>query len=500
MATTAATENIDLLRVNMHLMISKRLPGIFIPTLYFAEGLPYTLVMMVSGVFFKNLGADNIFIGLTSWLSLPWILKFAWAPAVDSYASKRTWIVWMQFTLAALVGILAFTTPLPQAVSIGVVLLFIIAIASATQDVAIDGYYLDILPKDQQAFYVGVRNAAYKVAWLFGSGGLVLLAGVLQEQYKIPVGGSWTAPFLVAAALLGVAGLFHRSYLPHKRAEAKEASENTGDQPSNATAEAVQTALTPTRFIDTFKTYFGQPGIGAVVFYIVTFRLGDALMLKQAPLFLMDAADKGGLAIPLSQIGIINGTVGMLFLLAGGIVGGILIAKQGLRKWFWPMSLLMNGALPLYWLLAAVKPGIAWVYVVNSIEQLAYGMGTAAYTVFLLTTIRNANYRAAHYAITTAMMALGVVIPQSISGYMVAGLGAKTFNELAASLAASNVVIAYPLSFYLQHGLGYANFFQFAFYLAIPGLLAIPFLPLWKEEEQVAEQHSKDAGAKAASR
>lgn len=429
-------------------MIAKRQPGIYIPTLYFAEGLPYTLVMLVSGVFFKNLGFDNIFIGLTSWLSLPWILKFAWAPAVDTYASKRSWIIWMELALAALICVFASFSGSGLEKTAGVALLFAIAVASATQDVAVDGFYLDALKKDQQALFVGVRNAVYKLAWLFGSGGLVVLAGYFQEQKHWQIGLSWLAPFLIAAAILLFIGIFHSWYLPHiERGKAEE--------PVPVTASA--------RFVDVFKTYFTQPGIGAVVFYIVTFRLGDALMLKQAPLFLMDATDKGGLAVPLSQIGIINGTVGMICLLIGGIVGGVLIAKQGLKKWFWPLSVLMNGALPLYWFLAVFKPGLPWIYAVNSFEQLAYGFGTAAYTVFLLTTIKNAQYRAAHYAITTAMMALGVTIPQSVSGYM-------------------------------QAALHYDNFFLVASLLALPGLAAIPFLPLWKEEDIGSVDNDKSNG------
>lgn len=456
------------MRVTMGLMIAKSHPGIYIPTLYFAEGLPYTLVMMVSGVFFKNLGADNIFIGLTSWLSLPWILKFASAPLVDTYSTKRQWIIYAQYALATAVGILAFCSPTPVAVLLGLFLLTVIAAISAQHDVAIDGYYLDVLNKDQQSFYVGVRGAAYKMAWLFGSGGLVLLAGLLQEKLHWTAGVSWVVPFLVAAICLGVLGLFHQFYLPPQPPLEKQ---------SIAQAPAASSGIFARwrKWLGSFKTYFAQPGIVPIVIYIVTFRLGDALMLKQAPLFLMDKASKGGLEIPLSQIGIINGTVGMLFLLAGGIVGGVLIAKQGLRKWFWPLGLLMNGALPLYWLLAYARPGIEWVYVVNSIEQLVYGLGNAAYTVFLLTTIRNAEYRATHYAIATAMMALGVTIPQSLSGFM-------------------------------QASMGYANFFLVASLLAIPGLLVIPFLPFWQGEEDPTKpspdktEPAKGTGEKAASR
>lgn len=434
-------------------MFKEKKPGLYIPTLYFAEGLPYTVVMMMSGVFFKSLGADNIFIGLTSFLGLPWILKFAWAPLVDFYATKRGWIVVAQLVLAiviggiAAVGFISNHMPFASMVTAAVVVLSLIAMASATQDVSIDGYYLDVLNDEQKAFYVGVRNTAYKVAWLFGSGAMVYLAGKLAETHGIGYG--WGIAFGICAAAMLIAGFFHAWYLPKAAASNHPVTVSFGHE-----------------FLRAIGTYFSQRGIIPIVFYILLFRLGDALMLKQAPNFLLDPASKGGLGISVSDIGVINGTVGVIALLLGGIVGSWLISRGGLKRWMWPLALIQNSAILLYWMLAAFPERFAHlpaVYAINSVEQFSYGMGVAAYTVFLMTTVRN-EYKAAHYATATALMALGMMLPGAISGFL-----------------------------YTMYG--YANFFLISFFASLPGIFAIFFLPIWSGDNEDTAMHV-DAGGK----
>ena len=445
-------------------------PSVFIPTLYFAEGLPYTIVMMMSGVFFKSMGADNVFIGLTSFLSLPWILKFAWSPLVDYYATKRRWIVVAQIVLALFtlamggVALLSSANGLGHVTKIAIISLSFIALASATQDVAIDGYYLDVLNEEQKAFYVGIRNTAYKIAWLFGSGAMVFLAGKLAMTTSMGVG--WAAAFGICAASMLAAGIFHSVYLPNP--ERKISPVQSADEPVLAKRKGPD-------FLRSIGTYFVQPQIVAIVIYILIFRLGDALMLKQAPNFLLDPVSKGGLGISVADIGIINGTVGVIALLLGGIVGSWLISQQGLKRWMWPLALMQNSAILLYWALArwpqalavhgsfathwsvagVANPYLPAVYVVNSIEQFSYGLGVAAYTVFLLSTVRSGENKAAHYATATAMMALGMMLPGVLSGF-------------------------------LYNALGYANFFLVSFIASLPGIFAIFFLPLWRPESNAA--------------
>lgn len=435
-------------------------PSIFIPTLYFAEGLPYTIVKNVSNAFFKNMGASNDFITLTTnLLSLPWSLKFIWAPLVDLYATKRKWILVSQAVLTLLFSCLALTALTAQSMIIAssVAVMALIALASATHDIAIDGYYMDVLPQDQQAFFVGVRNAAYKVSWLVGSGGLMFLAGKVGELLgggPEAIAAGWYISFLDCAVMFGVLLAVHYVILPHRAQLVDSAPVSVDPEDSHPLVrqDARATRRGLKAFMDVARTFFKQDRIVATCTYILIFRLGDALMLSVAMLFLLDPPEKGGLGISTATVGIIYGTVGMIFLLIGGILGGWLVSKFGLRKTLMPTALIMNFAILLYWALAAFKPDVMWVAIANSIEQFAYGLGTAAYTVFLLSVVKP-EYKASHYAIATAMMAAGLLIPGAISGK-------------------------------LTLALGYQNFFLLSFLVSIPGIITIPFLPLKEEHGQ----------------
>ncbi|WP_293206007.1 MULTISPECIES: MFS transporter [unclassified Microcoleus] len=444
----------------MSAMEKNPIDGLWVSVLYFAQGLPYTVVNLMSVIFLKGMGTSNELIGLTSLLSFPWVLKGLWGPVVDMYSTKRKWILRTEIICAFLFAFLAFGVLTPLAIIISLVVFTAIAFVSATHDIAIDGFYLNTLNKDKQALFVGVRNTAYRGAVIVGSGVLVFLAGKLAEQHLIPVNAGdtktyqeiplslfgssynvspinygWATAFGICALIFVLIYLFQRWYLPYPRNSAAE----TG---------APQQKIS---FFESFKTYFQQDKIGWIVTYVLIFRLGDALTFKMAPPFLMDKVEKGGLAVSTSDMGLLSGTVGIIFLLIGGLLGGYLIAKQGLKKWMWPTAIMQNSTNVLYWMLAINQPGIEWAYVVNSIEQFTYGLGVAAYTVFLMRTVRP-DYEASHYAITTAFMAAGVLIPGVFSGY-------------------------------LQTALGYQNYFLFSSLAVIPGMLTIFFLPLEDEKK-----------------
>jgi len=459
---------------------------------------------MMSVVYYKNIGATNTFIGeATSFLYLPWTLKFLWSPFVDIYGTKRKWVLVAQAVLGCIALLLVGSVFLPDGIFISVVIFFVMALASATQDVAIDGYYLDVLNKEQQSFYVGVRNAFYKVAVLAGSGGLVYLAGTLAESANFGVKGAWAVAFAVCAGLMLACSAFHAFALPEPaRPEAEVAvgvdgtdstdstdstdgTDGTTDaDAANARAKpAVPNVLSPREFLSVLTTWLNQPRIAVIITYIFIFRLGDALMLKMAQPFLLDSVDKGGLAITTADVGIIYGTVGVLFLLAGGIIGGALVSKLGLKKCLMPTALIQNGAILLYWWLAMAKPSgpvsimgislmdiaskvtanqdvLRWfdaklfsTIMVNSAEQFSYGLGTAAYTVFLLSTVKS-DFKAAHYAIATAIMAFGMMIPGYLSGR-------------------------------LTDHFGYQTFFLISFLASLPGILSILGLPLDKTDNEV---------------
>jgi len=407
-------------------------PAIFIPTLYLASGLPYTIVNMMSVVFFKNMHADNEFIAhFTSLLQIPWVVKAFWAPTVDLHSTRRQWILVSQTVLAALAIVLAGVAQIPDPLRISVGVLILIAIASATQDIAIDGFYMDVLDGHQQSYFVGVRNTFYKLAILLGSGGLVWLAGELAQK-GLGVATGWSISFAICGALLVVLALFHKVGLPKP------------EQQKRPTLDFLE-------FLMVFVTFFEQKGIVPIVLYILTFRLGDALMLKMAPPFLLDPIEKGGLGLTTADVGSIYGTYGTIALLAGGIFGGWLVAKVGLKRCLFPTAIIQNSAILLYWQLAIHRPPLMGVAVLNAYEQFSYGLGVAAYTVFLLSTVRP-EYKAAHYATATGLMALGVLIPSYFSGN-------------------------------LQTILGYRDFFLFSFFASLPGIIVIFFLPLNKGVE-----------------
>jgi len=401
-------------------------PQIFIPTLYIAEGLPYTIVNSMSVVLFKNFQAPNEIVGFfTSLLYFPWTLKFLWAPNVDFIGTRRQWIVVSQIVLGILALMCASVAAVPNPIYPLFAVFVVMALASATQDVAIDGFYLDALNVEQQSLYVGVRNAFYKVATLLGAGALVYLAGKITETHGLAAG--WAAAFGICALVMLAAGIFHHFKLPHPKQD-------------------LRTQLDLKQFAAVFKTYFEQEKIVAIIVYILIFRLGDALMLKMAQPFLLDPPDRGGLGISTADVGLIYGTVGTLFLLAGGLLGGWVVSRFGLKKCLLPTAIIQNSAILLYWALAIWKPNLVAVAAVNGYEQFSYGLGTAAYTVFLLSTVKP-EYKAAHYATTTAFMALGIMVPGMASGYV-------------------------------QSALGYQSFFLLSFVSSIPGMFAIFFLPI----------------------
>lgn len=404
-------------------------PWRYVPSLYFAEGIPYTLVNKVSITLLKGLGAGNDLISLTSFLALPWTLKLLWAPVVDRYGTKRKWIILMQAGLAGLFSILALGLLTTEPLQIILILFVVIAIVSATHDIAIDGYYLEALTPKEQAFFVGIRSAAYRVAFLAGAGGLVFLAGFLnQKGFRLATGFSISC-FLCALVFV-ILIAHHLINTPHT---------------FRAGSDRVSSTAFSREFIEAFRSYVRQDRIVWILLFIVLFRLGDALLLKMTQPFLMDPSEVGGLGLDIATIGLIDGTLGTICLLAGGIIGGVLVARGGLRIWMWPLALAQNISLLLYWMLALFRPGIIGIALVNACEQLGYGLGGAAYTVFLMRTVKP-EFKAAHYAISTSFMALGMLLPSAVSGY-------------------------------LQVSLGYSNFFLLSSILALPGLLLLLMVP-----------------------
>lgn len=406
-----------------------RNPWLYVPTLYFAEGLPYVIVNTVSVIMYKKMGLSNEFIGLTSILYLPWFLKMAWSPFVDIYRTRRAWIIGTQAILCGLLALLALSIPTPLFIGASLALFILMALASATNDIATDGFYMLALDKTKQAFFLGVRSAAYRLSLAFGSGLLVVLAGVIETRTgNIPL--SWSAVLAAAGLICLALALFHRQYLPKPAADAAGAADGSSGS----------------GFTEAFKTYFMQPSIAPVIGFILLYRLGEALLIKMAAPFLLDRIDAGGLGLSTETVGIVYGTVGIICLSAGGILGGWLIARLGLKRIIWPMAIILNVPHLLYVYMAAARPPLAAVYLMVGVEQFCYGLGFTAMAVFMMYNARD-PYKTSHFAISTGFMALGMMLPGMISGIV-------------------------------QQAVGYVNFFIIVVAMALPGMALVPFIPL----------------------
>ncbi|NDJ20086.1 MFS transporter [Nostoc sp. B(2019)] len=410
-------------------------PWTFIPTLYFASGIPYVIINTVSVIFYKKLGIDNTQIALwTSFLYLPWVIKMFWGPIVDIYSTKRKWILYTQFATFCCLGLVAFCLQLPNFFFISLTALTIGAFISATYDIATDGFYLLTLNPEQQAFFVGIRSLFYRLAVIFGSGILVVLAGQLEVSLNnIPL--SWTLAIGFSSLILAILFVFHRLILPLPELDYQRQSQVTEKIP----------------FWSIITSYFTQPKITAILAFILLYRLGEAMLVKIASLFLLDKPEVGGLGLSTSDVGLVYGTFGVLSLICGGILGGLLISRYGLKKCLFPMALALNLPDVFYVYMAYTKPSLTLVYPLVSLEQFGYGFGFTAFSVYLM-YICHGEYKTSHFAISTGIMALGMMLPGLVSGY-------------------------------LQKALGYPLFFVLVCLLTIPGMIALFFIPL-KEESK----------------
>ncbi len=391
-----------------------RNPWAWIPTLYFAEGLPYVFVMTVSVIMYKRLEISNTEIALyTSWLYLPWVIKPLWSPVVEILKTKRYWIVVMQLVVGTALAGVAFTLPASRFFQYTLAFFWLMAFSSATHDIAADGFYMLGLSKHDQAFFVGIRNTFYRFAMLAGQGPLVILAGKLEKIAGDNNQWAWSITFFVFAALFIAFFIWHLFILPYPASDVKR------------DAKSLKEVLAG--FMETFVTFFQKKGIVLSLVFILVFRLGEAQLLKLASPFLLDKPELGGLGLSTSNIGIIYGTAGMIALTIGGILGGIAVSRKGLKYWMFPMVLAMNLPNLTYVFLAFAQPENLWVIAsAVVIEQFGYGFGFTAFMLYLI-YISDGEHKTAHYALCTGFMALGMMLPGMVSGWIQEQIGYKLF-------------------------------------------------------------------------
>ena len=382
---------------------------VWIPVLYFTQGLPFVLVVTVSVIMYKKLGISNADIGLyTSWLYLPWVIKPLWSPYVDIFSSKRNWFLFMQLLVAlALLGVGLF---LPTNIFFVTTLacFWMAAFASATNDVASDGYYMIGLTQDRQSFFVGIRSTFYKLANVTGQGLLVILAGFLENYYGDNT-KAWSMTMIGAALLMF--GLTLANFFATPKFESSEAIEKQK----------------PAGFFEVFSSFFKKKGMGIALAFVLFFRLGESQLVKMSAPFFLDSTAEGGLGYSTSEVGYIYGTIGVIMLTIGGILGGVLISKDGLKKWMLPMVLSINVPNAFYAFLAITNTTNKFAVITTVVlEQFGYGFGIAGFMVYLIYIAEGAS-KTSHYALATGFMALGMMLPGLVSGYIQEWLGYDGF-------------------------------------------------------------------------
>ena len=393
----------------------------WIPTLYFAEGIPYFIVNNISVVMFKNMGMPNGMLALyTSLLYLPWVIKPLWSPFVDIIKSKRWWILSMQILMSAAMLLMPFL--LPQTLGeeladsplffLTLVLFWVTAFASATHDIAADGFYMLALDPSRQAGFVGIRSTFYRLSSIFGQGVLVALAGVLDSRTG-DVHMAWKITLIVSALIFSAVTLYHTWSLPKP----------TSDRMSAAT-DARQIFM---EFKRTFITFFSKKGVLMAMLFMLLYRLPEAFLVKMMNPFLLDSMAEGGLGMSTQSVGLVYGTIGVAALTAGGIIGGLAAARWGLKKSLWPMAMSLTLPCLSFVFLASYQPDNIWIIgSCVALDQFGYGFGFTAYMLYLM-YFSEGEFKTAHYSLCTAFMALSMMFPGMIAGYMQEGLGYTGF-------------------------------------------------------------------------
>ncbi len=410
--------------------ISERSPWLFVPTLYFGEGLPYVLINTVSVILYKKMGVGNADIAFwTSWLYLPWVIKMFWAPVLDLTWTKRTWALAAQVAMALDIGLIAYAVGRPDFFFPSLAAFMAGAFVSATYDTATDGYYMLALNGKEQAFFAGLRSGFYRLAMIFGSGFLVYFAGRVETSTG-SISISWMTVLSVSSVIFMIICLYHYAVLPYPAADRRSVASGGIQRPT---------------FKEVFAAYFRQEGIGVFLAFILFYRLGEAMLLKLVSPFLLDGRSAGGLGLATSEVGLVYGTTGIIALVLGSVLGGWLISRYGLRRCIWPLVISMHLPDLFFLYMAWAQPSLAMVYPLVVLEQFGYGMGFTVFTVYIMYSAEG-RYKTSHYAISTGIMAAGMMLPGFISGWV-------------------------------QQKLGYPLFFSVVCLLTVPGMLTLLFLP-----------------------
>ena len=395
---------------------NKRSPWAWIPSLYFAEGLPNIIVTGLSVVMYMQMGLTDTEVGLfTGWLALPWVIKPLWSPFIDLLKTKRWWVLTMQALIGAALAGIAFSIPTAFWFQATMCFLFLIAFCSATHDISADGFYMIELDEHNQAKYVGLRNTFYRLAIIFVNGILVMLAGVLQVIFRNQIRYTWALIFYGLAGIFIGLWLYHCRFMPHPKEDVQ----------TDRNIREVAYELSNT--FRTFFTKFSAKETIFVILFLLFYRFPESLLNTMTKTFILRPNSQGGLGMSPQEYGLANGTVGLIGLLLGGIIGGILVSRDGMKKWLWPLvcAITLPDVVYIY-LSYSLNSDIVMVSTCLFIEQFGYGLGFTVLTLYML-YYSQGKFKTSHYSICTGISYLGLMLPGMISGYMKDMLGYRHF-------------------------------------------------------------------------
>ncbi|MDE5919803.1 MAG: MFS transporter [Duncaniella sp.] len=421
---------------------AKRSPWAWIPTLYFAEGIPYVAVMTISVIMYKRLGISNTDIALyTGWLYLPWVIKPLWSPFVDIISTKRRWVIAMQLAIGTAFALIALALPGDMAFRLTLAVFWLVAFSSATHDIAADGYYMLALNEHEQSFYVGIRSTFYRIASVAAQGLLVVVAGFIETTTgNIPL--AWAIVFGILSLLFVAFALYHAWALP-----------NVENKCADRSVRGKNTSSFGKEFGQVFTSFFRKKNVISALLFMLLYRLPEAQLVKLINPFLLDPVGVGGLGLSTADVGLVYGTVGIIGLTLGGIVGGIVAAAKGLRYWLRPMAWSMSlTCLTFVYLSYASDPSLLTINICVFIEQFGYGFGFTAYMLYLI-YYSEGEFSTAHYSLCTGFMALGMMLPGMAAGWIQEQLGYRHFFIWTMVCCVATIAVTYLLKINPQFGI-----------------------------------------------
>ena len=421
-------------------------PWLWVPTLYFLQGIPYFLVNNISMVMFNQMGVPNGEMSFfTTLLYFPWALKFLWAPFVDLIRTKRWWFLTMQFLMLGLAVLTIFSIPQPDPATIaamgtevklfmGVLIAFIVmAFASATHDIAADGFYMLALTSGVQAEMIGWRSVFYRLSNVFCNSVLIAIPGIIydwtikQGEQNMPL--AWKVTMVITAVIFALMAVWHMFFTPRPDADKPNAETSVKDIISG--------------FGKAFATYFTKPGLWIAILFMLLYRLPEGFLMKMIYPFLLGARETGGLGLTMQELGVVYGAIGVIFLLLGGILGGFYISRVGLKKAFWWMALAMTlPCLSFVYLSMYLPDNMVYIGIALAIEQFGYGFGFTAYMMYMM-FFSEGEFKTSHYAICTSFMALSMILPGLVAGYIQEAIGYQNFFWMVIACSVGTILATF---------------------------------------------------------